>query len=109
MTKNSQYKRSGEINNWNEISDFYDYQLNNKNMKNGLLKLNKTNVYSALVYGFVAVALVVISQGTVFGLNWKALVDVGIVGVLTSLVKNLLTTEKGNFLGSVKVIPDIEK
>jgi len=84
------------------------YQLNNNNMKNGLGKLSVENLQSAIVYGLLAVALFVISKGTVFGLDWKALVDVGVLGVLTSLVKNLLTTDKGNFVGAVKVIPPTE-
>jgi hypothetical protein len=78
-------------------------------MKNGLLKLSKENLQSAIVYGLLSIALLIISKGTVFGLDWKVLLDVGILGILTSLVKNLLTTEKGNFIGTVKVIPEIEK
>ena len=72
---------------------------------NGILKLSWVNVQSALVYGFVAVALLIISKGTVFGLDLKELVDTLVLGILASLVKNLFTTESGNFAGVVKVIP----
>ena len=71
-------------------------------MKNGIFKLTKNNLKSAVVYGLVAVAVVIISEGTIFGLDWKALTDVGILAVLTSIVKNLLTTDTSEFLGIVK-------
>jgi len=90
---------------WQELEDFYQshYKLNeNKDMNNGILKLDVNNVKSAVVYGVVAIALVIISQGTIFGLDWKQLADVGVVAVLTSLVKNLFTTNDGNFAGIIK-------
>jgi glycyl-tRNA synthetase alpha subunit len=79
-----------------------------KTMQNGIGKLSLENIYSALVYGVVAVALYIIAQGTVFGLDWRMLVDIGALGILSSFVKNLMTTDKGNFVGVVKVIPPIE-
>ncbi|MEI6532466.1 MAG: hypothetical protein WCO06_01360 [Candidatus Roizmanbacteria bacterium] len=82
----------------------------NKNtfMQNGIFKLVKENISSAIVYGVVAVLLVIISKGTIFGLDWKVLADVGILAVISSLVKNLLTTESGKFANLVKVIPEVK-
>lgn len=88
----------GEVVSNQILSDNY-----NKNMQNGIFKLDLANVRSAVVYGVVAVAVVVISEGTVFGLDWKVLTDVGVIAVLTSLVKNLLTTDSGQFVGVVGV------
>ncbi len=86
-------------------SEIIKNQDNNK-MDNGLFKLTKENLYSAVVYGFVLAALIVISKGTVFGLDWKMLVDAFITGALTSVVKNIFTTSKGNFGGVIPVIPE---
>lgn len=71
-----------------------------------MLKLDWSNVKSALVYSVLAVALYIISKGSVFGLDWKIMVDVAVLGLLTSLTKNLLTTDNGKFLGVTTVIPD---
>ncbi len=80
---------------------------------NGILKLDWTNVKSALVYGvlsaFLAIALYINEVHSVFLIDWKALVNAGVFGGLTaviSLIKNLLTTNSGNFLGIINVIPD---
>lgn len=87
----------------------------NKFMESGMLKLNKENFKSALVYGLLwgllAVAVRVDEVGDIFALNWRELVNVGVTGGLAvgiSLLKNLLTTTSGNFLGAVKVIPPTE-
>lgn len=87
-----------------------DPLLINKNtfMQNGIFKLSLTNIYSAIVYGVVAVLLVIVSKGTIFGLDWKVLVDVGVLGVISSLIKNLLTTDSGKFVNLVKVIPEVK-
>lgn len=85
-----------------KVEEYYQPNLKT-NMDNGILKLSLENVKSAIVYGLLAVALFVISKGSVFGLDWHALVDVGVLGLLTSLVKNLLTTNEGNFVGLVGV------
>jgi hypothetical protein len=104
---------------WNEIYnkgrvyediDLQDYQFNeNKNMNNGILKLDWINVKSAIIYGLVigvgAVIFYMIKVGTVFALDWKLVVDAFVFGFLGSLVKNLFTTNNGDFLGIIKVIP----
>lgn len=92
-------------------------------MKNGLFKLNWVNVKSAIVYGLVSMAFAAIvtfgeaikAHGSIFGLDWHNIIDTTAMAVLgafvtlTSVIKNLLTTEKGNFLGAVKVIPEQKK
>lgn len=88
----------------------------------GFLNLNWANIKSALVYGFMTLAVVfalsvvqsIQAAGTIFGLDWKEIVDKGVVGTMPvlviaiSLLKNILTTDKGKFLGAVTVIPDKE-
>lgn len=82
----------------------------NKNMPNGIGKLDVANVKSALVYGvlfgLVAVGDAIISSGNVFNLSAKDLASTGIIAglaVAVSLVKNLLTTDSGKFLNQVTV------
>lgn len=91
-------------------------------MNNGLFKINFVNVKSAFVYGVVAmflgallaVASYIYEAGTIFGLDWKVVIDKGVMAALgtfvatVSIIKNLLTTDKGNFLGAVKVIPSTD-
>lgn len=89
-------------------------------MKNGLFKLDWANIKSAIIYGLVAMAVVfvlsvaesIINAGSIFGVDWSNVVDqgaiktLGVFVTLVSVVKNLLTTDKGNFLGAVEVIPE---
>jgi glycyl-tRNA synthetase alpha subunit len=88
-------------NNWSELE--YFYQCNNKKMSS-IFKLNLQNVYSAIIYGVLAIALYIIAQGSVFGLDWKTIVDVGILAILTSFVKNFLTTSEGKFANVVDTV-----
>jgi hypothetical protein len=93
-----------------------DSIINNKNnMENGIGKLDWANIKSALVYGLLwgvlAIVIYMIQIGDIYALNYRDLSNAGVYGVLGSLVsvlKNLLTTDKGNFVGAVKVIPEIE-
>lgn len=87
---------------------------------NGLFTLTWSNVKSAIVYGALtlgvtfalSVAQSVLNAGSIFGLNWKAIVDSAVIAtipvliIVISLAKNLLTSSKGNFLGAIEVIPD---
>lgn len=70
----------------------------------GLLQLSWINIKSAIVYGVLALCVYIISKGSVFGLDWKILVDVFILAILTSFVKNFFTTDSGDFAGVVKVV-----
>lgn len=85
------------------------------NMQNGLFKVSKANVQSAIVYGLLwgllSVLLQVQQAGSIFGLDWKAIADAGVLAVIAvviTLLKNLFTTDAGNFLGLVKVVPPTE-
>lgn len=71
---------------------------------NGIGVISWINVKSALVYGLLAVLMAIIANKSIFGLDWRILVDTAVMGVLTSFVKNFLTTNDGNFVGVVKVI-----
>lgn len=87
---------------------------------NGIFTLTWSNVRSALVYGLLvlgasfALAFTqnVLKAGSIFGLDWKHLIDTAVIATLPilvaslSLLKNLFTTSSGNFLGVTKVIPD---
>lgn len=77
-------------------------------MQNGLLTLSWGNVKSALISGLVMAILAIIgyaqSVGDFSSLNLRTLINVGIfagLGVIQSLIKNFLTSNKGNFLGVV--------
>lgn len=89
-------------------------------MENGLFKIEGEQVKAAIVYGVVAmvcgavlaVGNYVLDAGTIFGLDWKMIVDKGALAALgafvtaVTFIASLLTTKKGNFLGAVKVVPD---
>lgn len=87
---------------------------------NGIFTLTWANVKSAIVYGLLvlgvsfalAFAQGVLNAGSIFGLDWKHIVDTSVIATLPilvvslSLLKNLFTTSSGKFLGMTKVIPD---
>lgn len=74
------------------------------------LTLNATNVKSAVVSGLLtallAMAMYVIGLGDVFAINTKEITNIGAMALITSIVsllKSLLTTDDGKFMGSVEV------
>ena len=85
-----------------------------------MFKLNLANLKSALTYGVLtliacfsfSVVQSILNAGTIFGLDWKNIVDKGVIETLPiivtalSLIKNLLTSDKGKFLGVITVIPE---
>jgi hypothetical protein len=89
-------------------------------MNNGMFKLNWANIKSAIVYGVLTAIMVFIvsvlegikAHGSIFGVDWKGIIDTGIIATMgliisiVSIVKNLLTTNQGKFLGITTVIPD---
>ncbi len=89
-------------------------------MDNGIGKLSWVNVKSALVYGVLTLVSVfglavvqgVLKAGSLFGLDWKAIIDSATIATLPalisglSLMKNFFTTSRGNFVGMVKVTPE---
>ena len=90
---------------------------------NGIFTLTWSNIKSAIVYGLLALgasflfafAQSVLDAGSIFGLDWKHIVDTSVIAtipllvVALSILKNLFTTSSGNFLGMTKVIPDIKE
>lgn len=103
-------------------SEIISSNLKLKHMKNGLLKLDWENWKSAVVYGLLAMVLggvfavgkYIFDAGTIFGLDWKIIIDKGAMASLgmfiatVSILKNLLTTSQGKFLGVTKVVSKIE-
>lgn len=89
-------------------------------MNNGLFTLTKENVLSAITYGVLAILVTfaavvgaaILQHGSIFGLDWKDIIDKGIIAVIgiamiaISLLKNWLTNNEGKFLNLFKVIPD---
>ena len=80
-----------------------------------MFKLNWINIKSALVYGLLSALLAIcvyaVGIGDVFKMDWKALVNAGFFAflmALVSLLKNLLTTDSGKFMGLTQVITPIE-
>lgn len=87
---------------------------------NGLFTLTWSNVKSAVVYGLLVLGSTfllsilqnVLNAGSIFGLDWKHIVDSAVIAtipvlvIIVSLGKNLLTNSNGSFLGVTKVIPD---
>jgi len=90
---------------------------------NGYFKINWANVKSAAVYGLLTIVVVsggvalesITAHGSIYGLDWadvldkSALATIGVVISFISVLKNLLTNDKGEFLGVVEVIPDKKK
>lgn len=89
-------------------------------MNNGLFKISKEQIVSAIVYGLVAmiaggllaIANSIIDAGTFIGLDWKVVLDKGAMASLgafvavVSVIVSLLTTKRGNFLGAAKIAED---
>lgn len=82
-------------------------------MNNEIFTLNITQVKSAIVSGVLTAILgaagYIIGVGDVFAIDVHALTNVTALAFLTtvvSLVKSLLTTSQGNFIGAVKVITE---
>ncbi len=80
--------------------------------KNNMFNVSWVNVKSALISAFVTAVLgmagYVIGVGDLFKLNLHALINVGALSALTAIVsilKAFLTTDKGEFMGVVKVHP----
>ncbi len=93
-----------------------------KNTMSKFGKISWMNVKSAIVHVFLLLVTVfvlsiiesVVKAHTIFGIDWKHVVDIATMATLSvlmgvvSLLKNLLTTQSGNFMGIVKVAPDPE-
>ena len=72
--------------------------------------MNWTNIKSALVSSFLtgvaAMLMYILGVGTIFGIDFQNLVTVGVLATIpgiVSLIKQLTTTDRGNFIGAVKI------
>lgn len=66
----------------------------------------KGAIVSAVITGVLAIVGYIIGVGDVFNIDFRALVNVGSLSALTaitSLIKSLLTTKSGDFVGAVAV------
>lgn len=77
---------------------------------NKIFTLSWTNVKSALITALLTAVLAmgayVLGIGDIFKIDWKAITNIGVLSLITaivSIIKSLLTTDKGKFLGAVKV------
>lgn len=105
----------------NDATDFVgqslleNYYFKNK-MKNGIFTLDGANVKSGLIYGLLwgllSMLLQIKDAGSIFAIDWKSVGNAGIIAfiaVMITLLKNLLTTNSGKFVGIVKVIPSTDE
>lgn len=63
----------------------------------------KSAVISGLLMALLVIASSIIASGSIYGLNWSNLLDVGVMAFITSmvsLIKSILTNEVGEFLGT---------
>ena len=80
-----------------------------KKMSN-ILNINWQDIKSALVstllMGILAVLVYILGVGDIFALDIKSLLNCGVMAIaagLVSVIKSLLTTENGNFIGAVNI------
>lgn len=86
----------------------------------GIFTIEWVNVKSAIIYGLMTLMTVfvlsvlqnILDVGSIFGLNWKHIVDTATITTIPTLImgislfKNFLTNNKGEFLGVTEVVPD---
>lgn len=66
----------------------------------------KSALVSGLIVGLLAMGVYIVKIGSIFGLNWHSVINVGVISFLTavaSLLKVGGTNTEGVFLGMVKV------
>ncbi len=99
--------------------EYYNLTQSNSMNTSGIGKINWTNVKSAMVNGvcaaflffLISIVASIIEHRSIFGLDWKHIIDTGIMAalgvfaVMLSFFRNFFTTSEGNFAGVVKVIP----
>lgn len=83
------------------------------NKENKMFTIQWANIKSALVYVFLTASLsilvYIIGVGDVFLISGKSLINIGVMSIstgLVSVIKSLLTTNDGKFLGVVSVVPE---
>lgn len=84
-------------------------------MNSKFLTINFVNIKGALVSGVLMALFMMLiaikATGSIYNLDYKALVDVGAMALTTSfisLLKSFFTDETGTFAGAVKVADKVE-
>lgn len=79
-----------------------------------MFTINWVNIKSALMYGLLwgvlAIFVKVSEIGNIFALDWKDLLNAGVMAflaIMIVLLRNFFTSNDGKFIG-VKVIPEIK-
>lgn len=87
-----------------------NYKFNYRNDMTNLFTINWRDVKSALTNVFLSavlgMGLYVLNVGSVFQIDFHSLVNIGAISVVTgivSIIKHLLTTSEGNFVGLVSL------
>lgn len=75
-----------------------------------IFRVSWVDVLDALVFGLLTGLVVIgtemIAAKTIWGLDWRTLLNSGViafVGVITAFIKTLLTTSTGKFAGVIKI------
>lgn len=77
-----------------------NYQPNQNKFMTKIFRVSFNDVVGAFTSAvLVALICYVLKIGDVFTLDWHVLVNTAVMAGLGSLLKNLLTTDEGNFLG----------
>lgn len=66
----------------------------------------KSALISALLMGILAMAVYTLGVGDIWKIDTRALINVGIMSLLTgvvSMLKSMMTTSEGNFVGVIKI------
>lgn len=79
-------------------------------MNSNFFTLSWKDVKSAIVYGLLIAILTVLifikTAGSIYSIDWKTALDMFVISLITSgvsLLKSLLTTSDGKFVGLIKV------
>ena len=75
-----------------------------------IFRINLADFLRAVFLGIITAILVVLVEiknvGSIYGLDWKTLLNDGIISLIASIasiIQSLLTTEKGNLVGAIKI------
>ncbi|MGI9118429.1 MAG: hypothetical protein ACR2IQ_02680 [Minisyncoccia bacterium] len=69
------------------------------------MKQIKSAIISALLVAIIATLGYITTVGSIWKIDWRVIIDVGVMSLTTglaSILKNLLTTGNGKFLGIIK-------
>ena len=104
------YEEFDKTEDFGDALQYQHYKLNENNNMSKFFNWNLKDVVSALMssllMALIAVLGYVMQVGDIFGINLRTLTNIGVMAGLTgivSLLKTLLTTSEGNFLGGVSI------